>query len=160
MRYPESLYSRREFLNAYVGALSACLAGFAVYPAVRFLLPWKVEPEPDSILLPEIPDLAPGQGVALRYGPVPAILIRMADGSFRAFNAICTHFDCTVQYLEGKEEIYCACHQGYYDLDGNVTAGPPPRPLKRYDVALTEEGMVIAQPGLLQKEAKTDVATG
>jgi len=159
MRYRESLYSRREFLNAYITAMSACVAAFGGYSAIRFLLPWKEEPEPDSILLPEVPELAPGEAVAFRYGPVPAILIRVADGSLRAFNAVCTHLDCTTRYLPEKKQIHCACHDGYYDLEGKVLAGPPPRPLKRYDVALTEEGLRISQPGLGAK-ATTDVATG
>lgn len=160
MRYPESLYSRREFLNGYMAALTACLSAFAAYPVVRFILPWRKEEEPDSIVMPEVPDLAPGEGMAFAYGPSPAILIRMPDGRFRAFNAICTHFDCTCRYLEQSKQIHCACHDGYYDLEGNVTAGPPPRPLKRYDVKETEEGLKIAQPGLLEEESETDVATG
>jgi Rieske Fe-S protein len=159
MRYPESVYSRREFLDAYIAGLGACIAGFALYPVARFVLPWKVEKEPDRIVMNEVPELALGEGYKFMYGPSPAILIKMKDGSLRAFNAICTHFDCTVQYQPENERIFCACHDGIYDLDGEVTAGPPPRPLKRYDVAMTEEGLVIAQPGLLEEETKTDVET-
>jgi Rieske Fe-S protein len=161
MRYPESVYSRREFLDAYIAGLGACIAGFALYPVAKFVLPWKIEKEPDKIVMKEPPELAPGEGFTFFYGPSPAILFRMKEGKqeLRAFNAICTHFDCTVQYLEGEGKIHCACHDGWYNLDGDVTAGPPPRPLKRYDVAMTDEGLVIAQPGLLEEEAKTDAET-
>jgi Rieske Fe-S protein len=168
MKYPESLFSRREFLNGYVAALTACLSAFAAYPVVRFILPWKKEEEPDSIVMSDVPDLQPGEGMAFAYGPSPAILIRMkevkeGEQEFRAFNAVCTHFDCTCRYLEQSKQIHCACHDGYYDLEGNVTAGPPPRPLKRYELKETKKGLVIAQPGLLEqalKETETDVATG
>jgi thiosulfate dehydrogenase [quinone] large subunit len=56
------------------------------------------------------------------------ILIREADGSLKAFSAICTHAGCTVGYEGGV--IYCPCHGGEYDPEtGQVIAGPPPAPL-------------------------------
>ena len=54
----------------------------------------------------------------------------------RAFNAICTHVDCTVQYRSETGDIYCSCHEGLYDLNGRNVSGPPPRPLEIYKVAL------------------------
>ena len=56
--------------------------------------------------------------------------MRTPDGQFRAFSAVCTHLDCTVQYKADTSQIWCACHNGLYDLSGNVVSGPPPRPLE------------------------------
>jgi menaquinol-cytochrome c reductase iron-sulfur subunit len=36
--------------------------------------------------------------------------------------------------MEGAELFMCPCHGGVYYKDGNVAAGPPPRPLVRYAV--------------------------
>lgn len=48
----------------------------------------------------------------------------------QAFDARCTHAGCpvTVQAPTDKE-FSCPCHGGRFDADGNVTAGPPPKPL-------------------------------
>jgi len=163
MRYPESAYSRREFLDAYIGAVGACLAGFAAYPLVRYVLPWREEKEPDSMLMPEVPDIGIWESMTFAYGPSPCLLIRTdskeKDREFRAFNATCTHFACVVHYLKDKEIIHCACHDGNYDLEGRVISGPPPRPLKQYQVAVTDKGLLITQPGLLEEVLKKNAAT-
>jgi menaquinol-cytochrome c reductase iron-sulfur subunit len=43
--------------------------------------------------------------------------------------------------MESAELFLCPCHGGVYYKDGNVAAGPPPRPLFRYDVRV-ENGEV------------------
>jgi Rieske Fe-S protein len=65
----------------------------------------------------------------------PCLLIRQ-DDEVRAFNAICTHTDCTVEYVPEKGVIFCACHNGVYDVEGRNVSGPPPRPLEMYKVTL------------------------
>ncbi len=61
------------------------------------------------------------------------------ESEVRAFNAICTHTDCTVEFLPEKGVIFCACHGGTYDLNGRNISGPPPRPLEEYNVTLRGE---------------------
>jgi len=74
----------------------------------------------------------------------PDILIREADGSLRAFSAVCTHAGCTVGYDGG--EIYCPCHGGTYSAEtGEVTGGPPPAPLAPKEV-LEQGGQIYAVP--------------
>ena len=80
--------------------------------------------------------MADNSGKVFKFGRKPAILIRRPDGTFGAFIAKCTHLDCTVQYKPEKERIWCACHNGMYDLNGINVAGPPPRPLTPLDVHL------------------------
>lgn len=58
------------------------------------------------------------------------------DNDVRAFNALCTHVDCTVKYRQERGDIFCSCHDGIYDLNGKNIAGPPPRPLVVYNVTL------------------------
>ena len=51
------------------------------------------------------------------------------SGGFRAFDAVCTHAGCTVEYSQGVGFV-CPCHGGRYDAEtGAVIAGPPPAPL-------------------------------
>jgi Rieske Fe-S protein len=54
----------------------------------------------------------------------------------RAFDAVCTHVDCTVKHRPEQGDIFCSCHNGVYDQNGRNISGPPPRPLTRYTVVL------------------------
>ena len=80
-----------------------------------------------------------------RFG-VAKVVVFEAGGELRALDAKCTHEGCTVQFVPGDSLIWCACHNGKFDLDGRVLSGPPPRPLVKWiatregnDVVLTME---------------------
>jgi len=60
----------------------------------------------------------------------------------RACEARCTHEGCTVQYVPGESVVWCACHNGRFDLDGRVLSGPPPRPLARWVAQRDPDGSV------------------
>ena len=64
-----------------------------------------------------------------------AIIVRTAAGDYPAFSATCTHLACTVQYRAELQHIWCACHNGHYDLNGrNMFLFP----LMRLSFGLTE----------------------
>ena len=69
-------------------------------------------------------DLAPGTSKMVMYGRIPALLLKPADApdELRVFVATCTHLNCTVQYQQEGRQIWCACHNGFYDLNGKVVA--------------------------------------
>ena len=79
-------------------------------------------------------EMTPNSGKIFKFGRKPALIVRRSDGTFTAFMAKCTHLDCIVQYREDKERIWCACHDGFYDLNGTNVSGPPPRPLDALEV--------------------------
>jgi len=79
------------------------------------------------------------------FGAEPAIVLRLAGGELRAFTAVCTHLSCTVQYRDDLQQIWCACHNGHYDLSGRNVSGPPPRPLKPYAVNVKGDEIVISR---------------
>ncbi len=62
------------------------------------------------------------------------LLMRQKDGTPMAMSTVCTHLGCAVFYRKEKGIFECPCHQGVFDAMGNPTAGPPPRPLDRYEV--------------------------
>jgi Rieske Fe-S protein len=74
------------------------------------------------------------------FGGKPCLVIRTAEGEVRAFNAVCTHVDCTVEFRSERADIFCNCHNGVYDLHGRNVSGPPPRPLEAYQVTLRGPG--------------------
>jgi Rieske Fe-S protein len=42
-------------------------------------------------------------------------------------------------------EIWCACHNGIYSIDGRNISGPPPRPLDVFDVHLRGDEIVVSR---------------
>ena len=56
----------------------------------------------------------------------PAMLIRLADGSVVAFDALCTHQGCTVEYDQPSGLLACPCHGAVFDPTHNadVLQGP------------------------------------
>ena len=126
---------RRDFLKYF---LTTGLIGFAasiLYPLFSYLKPpVQNEVEVSSVMAGKIDDFAPDSGKIIKFGSKPVILIRLKDKTFRAFSATCTHLACTVQYRSDQGLIWCACHNGKYDLNGRNISGPPPRPLTEYNV--------------------------
>lgn len=61
----------------------------------------------------------------------PEVLVRLLDGEFVAYSAMCTHQGCTVAYQRQMQKLACPCHGGIFDpAEGAaVVSGPPPRPL-------------------------------
>ncbi|HEX8026022.1 MAG TPA: ubiquinol-cytochrome c reductase iron-sulfur subunit [Candidatus Limnocylindrales bacterium] len=63
----------------------------------------------------------------------PGIVIRLSDGSFVGFDAVCTHAGCTVEYDPSYEVIFCPCHGAEFDPAhaAAVIAGPTRQPLAK-----------------------------
>ena len=130
-REEEAQVTRREFCN-FLGLTSAALfvgaAGFAGKAA--FDARESESLAPTSINGAEL--LAPNSSLNFNYPTErdSAILIRTADGSYRAYGQKCTHLSCPVYYSRDHHRLECPCHEGAFDVaTGNVLYGPPPRPL-------------------------------
>jgi len=140
----KDVQSRRSFLDFILnGGLVAAIFA-AAYPVLRFLSPPDVpQAEQSEVVAAKVGELAPNSGKVFKFGSSPAILVNTPTGELRAFSAVCTHLSCTVQYRSDYELIYCACHNGKFDLNGINVAGPPPLPLEQYEVAIRGEDVVV-----------------
>ncbi|HLG18481.1 MAG TPA: ubiquinol-cytochrome c reductase iron-sulfur subunit [Bdellovibrionota bacterium] len=137
--------SRRGFLNTLLGASGFAWVGSVFYPIVRYLTPVaETEAKVSSAKVAAVSEIPPNSGKICKFGNKPALLVRKKDGSFAAFTGKCTHLDCIVQYRPDMERIWCACHNGQYDLNGNNVAGPPPHPLDTYEVHVQGEDVYIS----------------
>lgn len=139
--------SRRDFLNILLsGGFIAWLAA-VIYPLISYLKPPQVEVvKVNSVNIGKVTDMAKDSGKIIKFGNDPVIVIRLASGEFRAFSASCTHLDCIVQYRKDYGQIYCACHNGRYDLHGRNISGPPPAPLAKYEIAIKNDEVTIYKP--------------
>lgn len=126
---------RRKFLNGFLGGSFAALAAAVIYPVARFLSPPKIaEAATNRVLAGKVSELAETRWKIFPFGSEPGIVIEVAPGQYKAFTAMCTHLSCTVQYESEAKRIWCACHNGWYDLNGSNISGPPPHPLEQFEV--------------------------
>jgi cytochrome b6-f complex iron-sulfur subunit len=137
---------RRDVLTWILGSWGVGVLGAVMYPILRFLVPPDV-PEAASLTVSagKASDLKPNSGRLVPFGAEPAIVVRLASGELRAFTAVCTHLTCTVQYRPDLQQIWCACHNGHYDLNGRNVSGPPPRPLRAYDVNVNGDELILSR---------------
>jgi Rieske Fe-S protein len=145
---PEDLRSpaRRRLINWFLGTSLGATIASALYPLFRFLLPPDVaEAQSVTAVVGKLGELPLNSGKVFRFGSVPALVIRQADGALLAFDATCTHLSCIVQYRGDVRQIWCACHNGYFDLTGRNIAGPPPRPLAPLKVNAVGDDIVLTR---------------
>jgi len=135
---------RRRFVEMFLGTgIVASLASF-LYPVLRYLIPPpSAELSSDTVLAGKTGDLKPNTGKIFRFGSRPGLLIMTSDGKYRAMSGVCTHLGCTVQYRGDLHNVWCACHNGMYDLNGRNLSGPPPRPLEDYDVMVKGDEIYV-----------------
>jgi len=72
---------------------------------------------------------------AVAVGDLVIAVARLADGSFAAFDDMCTHEECPLSEgeLEG-ERVVCYCHSSEFDVrTGAVVRGPADEPVRVYE---------------------------
>ena len=138
--------SRRRFLDYLLGTSAFATLGAIFYPIIRFMAPPQiVEAMQNSVVAAKLNELPPNSGKIFKFGNKPGILVRSASGELKAFSAVCTHLDCIVQYRPDTKQIWCACHNGQYNLNGQNVGGPPPRPLEEYAVNTRGDDVVVTR---------------
>lgn len=146
--------TRRKFLIKVVTASGGIMALALATPLVGdFLSPiWKQE-QTRTIPIAQISRIPVGVPTFIRFEQrVPdawvnttrseGVWIVSKDGqNFTVFDPHCTHLRCPYYWDETQKKFLCPCHAGVYDIDGNVLAGPPPRPLDRWE-AFVQQGEI------------------
>lgn len=143
----ERKLDRRGFMKTMVGAAGI----FAVST-----LPWGTIAAKELIGLKDkayskkkiadIGALQVGDAVEFAYPAEhdSALLIRLGENEYKAYQNACTHLKCPVFWSKDKGEMLCPCHHGVFDAKTGVpTAGPPKRPLPEVKLAL-EQGAIYA----------------
>ena len=68
----------------------------------------------------------------------------IGNGEWNVFSRTCSHLGCLVRWNEQRGEFLCPCHGAVFDKNGTVIAGPPPRPLQKFDVKV-EAGVLYVK---------------
>lgn len=138
--------TRRRMVGTILASGALATGGSVAYPIANFLLPpEEVESAEASVVAGKVEDFPRNSGKIFKMGSKPGLLVRLPNGEFRAFNAICTHLSCRVQYRSDTKLIWCACHNGSFDLTGKNVAGPPPRPLEQFQANIRGDEVVVTR---------------
>ncbi len=141
---------RREFLKKAV--ISASVLGAAALGAVAaFFYPPRIgQRKQQFVYLMEEDDL-PRRGVRTvtfsvrsdehSIAAVNRIYVVGGEQGLTAFSPVCTHLGCFVNWDANKKAFLCPCHGGKFDINGQVTGGPPPAPLMKLPLKI-EQGKV------------------
>ncbi len=133
--------TRRNFLNIAIGTLAAVFSASLLYPLFRYLWPRGERSAFDARIGIPMEEMLAGQSRIVLVRGEPVLVIRETNRVV-ALSAACTHLSCIVKY-KGGGVILCPCHASAFDLSGNVTAGPAPRPLPSYPVRIEGSRIVV-----------------
>ncbi|MBD3219460.1 MAG: Rieske 2Fe-2S domain-containing protein [candidate division Zixibacteria bacterium] len=137
---------RRSFLDYILGGSILATLAAVLYPVLAYLKPPEAaEAMTSSIKVGKLEEFPPDSSKIFKFGRKPGILIRSPDGELKAFNATCTHLSCVVQYRRDLGVIWCACHNGRFNLNGKNISGPPPRPLEEFDVHVKDDEIYVSR---------------
>ena len=152
--------NRRDFIKAttaFVGGLIGITIGL---PTIAYLLSPSLRKVEDSSMI----DLGPLENfpvgiparfeftrtkvngwerTATNYG---LYVVRLDNNEVRVFSDICTHLSCRVTWHSDQEHYISPCHDGHFDVLGNVISGPPPRPLDEYTTRIENGNLMVTLP--------------
>ena len=139
--------SRRDLLSNLALAVTV-IPGFGVAArhALRYLVPARVT-RVEEVLVGKMSSLPQGSSRVLSnvYGN-DLIAVRVGENEVKVFSSICTHLGCAVHWDAQAGNFLCPCHQGRFDTNGNVIAGPPPAPLPSFPTRMDGDNVFVTVP--------------
>lgn len=154
---PDSQLSRRDFIKATTVIVGGAITFVLGLPAIVYLInpalrsggkeSWvpigKLDQIPVGIPYPFSFTQVQVNGwerTATNHG---GFVIRQSEDpkDILILNSKCTHLGCTVNWKNEAHAFTCPCHDARFSMNGQVLAGPPPRPLDRYaNARLADDG--------------------
>lgn len=137
--------SRRKVLDFLLRLGVLGWLASVLYPVISYLrpLPLPGPSGPVGLTRTEVAKVERDKFAIIPVGAKRVLVLEDAHGALHALDARCTHEGCTVRYVPGDALIWCACHNGRFDLDGRVLAGPPPKPLPKHRIQRDADGGIV-----------------
>lgn len=146
----EEEVTRREFTR-YLVLASAAFAGGGGLVSLWASLRQVETGEPTPVV--DLDQVPVGESYLFRFPTEndPAILVRVEADVVVAFSQRCTHLGCVVFWRSEERTFECPCHEGFFNLEGRPTAGPPERPLQRIETEI-RDGVIWALGAVIDRE--------
>jgi cytochrome b6-f complex iron-sulfur subunit len=140
---------RRDFFGTLINWILGLTVVSWIVPIVAYLFP-KSKGEAENVFMDPLGNPIMASAVleeesktGLAFGDATVVI--NYGGELRAFSAVCTHLGCIVSWKKDEGIFLCPCHAGKFDPNGNVIAGPPPRPLPQYRVRIEEDKIELSK---------------
>ncbi len=159
----ESQPDRRGFIKGASCAIGAAIGAVPMAAGVRVVLDplsrqATAEGGAEFIRLADVSDLPESEPMKFaivedktdkwsRYKDVPvgAVYLLKETGdssaddaeapvSVIAYNTVCPHLGCFVDYRKDEQDFFCPCHDSNFDLEGNLLKGVSPRAMDTLEV--------------------------
>ena len=133
-------HCRRRFTMNGFRVMTACL----VFPLTDMLTGCaseKSEAVPRTLVLP-LAEIPLGGRVRLENNGFPVEIVHTDEGII-ARSLLCTHQGCRVRWFEDQQLYVCPCHEGKFDVHGEVVYGMPNAALRRLDVTIVEDQVIV-----------------
>ena len=138
---------RKDFLWLGWGAVAAFF-GAASAATARFMVP-NVLYEPSQKF-----NAGPAKdfpvGVSTLWFKKQRVWIIRNEKGIYALWARCTHLGCTPNWFLDQFRFKCPCHGSNFNPDGDVIAGPAPKPLWRCKVEVAGSGDLVIDKAALE----------
>jgi Rieske Fe-S protein len=134
----DEVVTRRDTLRFLVGGSGAIFLATGVLAIIGGL---PSGPGVKAVPIAKVGELAENQWKVFDFPDQYAlgILINLPGKGLVAYSDVCTHLSCAVTYQQTSKQLYCPCHEGFFDAaTGEVLAGPPTRPLPLIELAIQD----------------------
>lgn len=152
--------SRRDFVKVASAVIGGLIAAGVTLPVIGFLLsPALRSQEEDAwVRLGPLEEIPVGVPTSFRFNRSTVngwektvtshgvFAIRKDADQLMVLSNICTHLGCLVSWHPDLQEYVSPCHNGHFDKVGNVTFGPPPRPLDEFQTRIEAGILYILFP--------------
>lgn len=153
----EKQIDRRQFMSLTTWAIAALLGAGLGVPAVAYIIGPALQSDEDQewIRLGSTSKVEIGTptlfktkierqtGWIVNEEEISIYVLTDNGRDFVAMSNICTHLGCRVRWIEDSDEFFCPCHNGVFSKNGDVIAGPVPRPLDRFQLKVEDEQLYI-----------------
>lgn len=132
---------RRQFFKMVFALLGGFITFMFSWPLLSFLSPAAWQGDADFVKVPHFPKVPLDQPTKLTFQYInhDAFLrqnefhdiwvIKRSPTDVTVFSPLCTHLSCRYAYNSSQQHFSCPCHGSVFDVQGEVIAGPAPRPL-------------------------------
>ncbi|MGE5140756.1 MAG: ubiquinol-cytochrome c reductase iron-sulfur subunit [Rudaea sp.] len=140
--------TRRTALKWLLGFSVVSTVTGIVGPIIAYLLPAEqIATSGEPVEVGKLDDFPVGAGSIVTVQNKPVMIVNTKQGGLKAFSAICTHLGCIVYWDRPKGVMHSPCHDGLFNaVTGAVVAGPPPRPLPAYELAVKDGKVYVGKP--------------
>ena len=150
---------RRDFINIIIAALGAVMGLIIGIPAISYLLSpaTKIQRDEAWIALGPLDAYPLGIPTLFSYtrtkvngwektvNSFGAYVWRygVGDSELKVYSNMCTHLSCRVTWRDDIDVYFCPCHDGRFNKEGEVVAGPPPEPLYDFETKVEDGTLFI-----------------